>query len=261
MTPYSRFLAIGVAALLFCTTVSAENPKPGKNNITIRGHQQTIYGQPAEGTGQHHKILFAPGDGGWQGFAITITKELAKAGYDVYCVDTRRYLKSATGPEVLTTKEIASDFNQMAQWIQQAGQDRILFVGWSEGAGFGLAATADPANQAIFSGLVAIGTPEQNILAWHWTDIGAEITKNVPHEATFRSAEFMAKVSPLPLFAIASTSNEYITPEATRALFSAARQPKRLVIIKARDHKYSGNTEAFFQALREGLNWIEQQHQ
>jgi fermentation-respiration switch protein FrsA (DUF1100 family) len=70
----------------------------------------------------------------------------------------------------------------------------------------------------------------------------------------------MAKVSPLPLFVIASTSNEYVTPEVTRALFSAARQPKRLVMIDARDHKYSGNTEGFFRALREGLNWIQQQH-
>jgi hypothetical protein len=32
-----------------------------------------------------------------------------------------------------------------------------------------------------------------------------------------------------------------------------------LVMIDARDHKYSGNTAAFFRALREGLSWIEEQ--
>jgi fermentation-respiration switch protein FrsA (DUF1100 family) len=69
----------------------------------------------------------------------------------------------------------------------------------------------------------------------------------------------MAKVSPISLLMIASTSDEYITPEATRALFAAAHQPKRLVMIDARDHKYSGNTAAFFRALREGLSWIEEQ--
>jgi pimeloyl-ACP methyl ester carboxylesterase len=258
MTLSSRFFVIAAAVLVFGAEVCAQNPRPGKNDVTIRGHQQRIYWQPAEGAGQRHRILFAPGDGGWRGFAITITKELAKAGYDVYCVDTRQYLESFTGPAVLTTKEIASDFNQMARWIQRGDRDRILLVGWSEGAGLGLVAAADAANQAVFGGLVAIGIPEYNILAWHWTDIGAEITKTLPHEPTFRSAEFMAKVSPLPLFAIASTSTEYITPEATRALFSAAREPKRLVIIVARDHKYSGNTQGFFQALLEGLNWIPQ---
>jgi pimeloyl-ACP methyl ester carboxylesterase len=228
--------------------------------VTIRGHLRKTYLYLAEGTGQYRKVLFAPGDGGWRGFAIIITEDLAKAGYDVYCVDTRRYLESFTGPRVLSTAEIASDFHQMARWIQQGRQDRLLLVGWSEGAGLGLAATADAANETIFDGLVAIGTPEYNILAWHWTDIGAEITKKLPREPTFKSAEFMAKVSPLPLFVIASTSNEYIMPETTRALFSAARQPKRLVMIDARNHKYSGNTEGFFRALREGLNWIQQQY-
>lgn len=258
--PRSKFIAIGALILAFWTTVCAENPKPGKNKVAIRGQWQTIYFYPADGTGPRRKILFVPGDGGWRGFAITITEELAKAGYDVYCIDTRRYLQSFTGAGVLSTAEISSDFNQTARWIQQGGQERLLLAGWSEGAGLGLAAIADAANRRTFEGLAAIGTPEYNILAWHWTDIGAEITKMLPHEPTFKSDDFIAKVSPLPLFVIASTSNEYITPEATRALFSAAREPKRLVMIDARDHKYSGNTEGFFRALREGLNWIQQQH-
>jgi pimeloyl-ACP methyl ester carboxylesterase len=260
MTSRSKFLTIGAIILAFWTTVCAENPKPGKNEVTIRSQRQTIYFYPAKGAGSHRKILFAPGDGGLRGFSVTITEELAKAGYDVYCIDTRRYLESFTGPVVLSTAEIHSDFNQMAKWIQQRSQERILLVGWSEGAGLGLVATANAADQTIFDGLVAIGTPEYNILAWHWIDIGAEITKKLPHEPTFRSGDFMAKVSPLPLFVIASTSNEYVTPEVTRTLFSAARQPKRLVMIDAQDHKYSGNTESFFHALQEGLNWIQQQH-
>jgi dienelactone hydrolase len=257
----SKFLAIGTVILAFWTTVCAENPKPGENEVTIRGQRQKIYFYPAKGKGEHRKILFAPGDGGWRGFAVTITEELAKAGYDVYCIDTRRYLQSFTGRTVLSTADIASDFNQTARWIEQGAQERLLLVGWSEGAGLGLAATANAANKTIFGGLAAIGTPEYNILAWHWTDVGAEVTRKLPHEPTFKSADFMAKVSPLPLFVIASTSNQYITPEATRALFSAAREPKRLVVINARDHKYSGNTEGFFRALREGLNWIQQQRQ
>jgi hypothetical protein len=103
-------------------------------------------------------------------------------------------------------------------------------------------------------------TPEENILAWHWKDIGAALAKTVPHEPTFKSADFMARVSPLPLFMIASTSNEYVTQEATSKLFAAAREPKNLVTVAARDHKYSGNTDGFFRALHEGMIWIELQH-
>ena len=255
----TTFLMI-FAALALCTDLCAQSQQNGTSEVDVRGHRQKIYFYSAGVSAKHPKILFAPGDGGWRGFAITIAKELAKDGYDVYGIDTRRYLESFTGPAVLSTAEIASDFNQIARWIQQGGQDRLLFVGWSEGAGLGLAATGDAANQTIFDGLLAIGMPEYNILAWRWRDIGASITKHLPNEPTFKSAEFMPKVSPLPLLLIASTSSDYVTLETTRALFSTAREPKRLIVIDARDHKYSGNTDGFFRAVREGLQWIHQQH-
>jgi len=255
----ARCLIIGVLIVALRGNVCAEQPKAGENEPTIRAHRQKIDFYPAPGPGQHLRILFAPGDGGCRGFAITIAKELAKAGYDALCLDTRHYLESYTGGQVLTTTEIASDFGDIARWTQQGRRDRILLVGWSEGAGLGLAAIAARSNQEIFDGMVAIGTPEVNILAWRWTDIGASMRHKPAHEPTFRSADFMDKVSPLPLFLIASTSDEYISTEATRALFSAAREPKRLTIINARDHKYSGNTDRFFSTLHEALNWIEQQ--
>lgn len=163
-----------------------------------------------------------------------------------------------TGHTVLSTRDIASDFREIARWIVPNGRTRLLLVGWSEGAGLDLAAGADESNHDIFSGVIAIGTPETNILAWRWRDAGAWITKRVPNEPTFRSAELIPNISPLPLFLVASTSNEYVTPEETRGLFSAAREPKQLVIIDARDHKFGGNTEKFFTVLRQALDWIEQ---
>jgi pimeloyl-ACP methyl ester carboxylesterase len=260
MTERSRVLAIGAAILVLCTSFYSENPKPGNTEISIRGHRQSIHFYPAVGAGSHRKVLFAPGDRGMQGFAVTIAEELARAGYDVYGFDTRQYLKSSSRSSGLSIPEIVSDFNQMARWIQQGEQVPVLLVGWSEGAGLGLAATANTENQKIFAGLLAIGTPEYNILAWHWTDVGAAITKTVPNEPKFKSADYISKVSPLPLFLVASTSNDYISPEGTRALFSAAGEPKRLAMINARDHKYGGNAEGFFHALREGLKWIERKH-
>lgn len=260
MSPRFRFLIAGVLILILDSSGHSELPRAGENKVTVRAHDQKIYFYPALGPAQHLRILFAPGDGGCRGFATTITKELAKFRYDAYCLDTRHYLEAFTGEQVLSTTEIASDFAEIARWIQQGNRERILFVGWSEGAGLGLAAVANTANHEIFDGLIAIGTPEVNLLAWHWTDTFASLAHKVPHEPTFKSADFMARISPLPLFAIASTSDGYISEAGTRALFSQAREPKRLAIIKARDHKYSGNTEDFFRTLREAVTWIEQQH-
>ena len=259
MNVSTQALRYGVMILALCAMTYAQNGAAGKNIVTVRGKKQNIYLFQTVGGRKRGNALFAPGDAGCRGFAVTIAAELAKAGYYTYCFDTLRYLESFTGRTPLTTTQIASDFNQIARWIGLTGHVPILFVGWSEGAGLGLATVSDAGNQSIFDGLIAIGTPEDNLLAWRWRDIGAWITKSLPHEPTFKSAEFIPKVSPLPLFLIASSSNEYVTPDATRTLFCAAREPKRLVMVNARDHKYSGNVEGFFTALRQGLDWIERQ--
>jgi hypothetical protein len=250
MTPSRRFLRCTMIVMALCVTAGAQTVTARKNTVAIRGRLQDIYLYPAVGSGEHPKLLFVPGDTGCRGFGAEIAEDLAKAAYDTYCLDTLRYLRSMTGHTVLSTADIASDFRQIARWIVPNGRTRLLLLD--------LAAAADESNHDIFSGVIAIGTPETNILAWRWWDAGAWFTKRVPSEPTFSSAQFIPKVSPLPLFLIASTSNEYVTPEATRELFSAAREPKRLVIIDAQDHKYGGNTERFFTVLQQALDWIEQ---
>lgn len=259
MTPFIRVKSGLLLIIALSTGVYAQIPRPGKNSISIRGQEQKIYFYPGTSAGEHRGILFSPGDAGCRGFAVVIAEQLARDGYDTYCFDVLRYLESFNGRSVLTTGQIASDFNQIGRWIEQNGHRRIPLVGWSEGAGLALAAAASPANRVVFDGIVAIGLPENNILAWHWKDVGAWITKKPPREPLFKSADFMPKISPLPLFLIGSTSPEWVTPEATRKLFSLAREPKKITIITARDHKYSGNTEVFFSALRQGLAWIRDQ--
>lgn len=240
-------------------SVYAQIARPGKNSFSIRGQEQEIYLYLGTSARQHRQILFAPGDAGCRGFAVAIAEQLGRAGYDTYCLDVLRYLESFSGRNALTTDQIAADFNQIGRWIEQNNHSRIPLVGWSEGAGLGLAAAASPANRVVFDGIVTIGLPENNILAWHWKDIGAWITKKPPREPLFKSADFMPKISPLPLFLIGSTSTEWVTPEATLKLFSLAHEPKKMTIISARDHKYSGNTKAFFIVLREGLDWMRDQ--
>jgi pimeloyl-ACP methyl ester carboxylesterase len=259
MRPHS---AIAILLLVTMSSVFsfADAAKPGKNKVNVRGQAQDIYYFPANRGVSHGKVLFAPGDGGWRGFAIDIARQLQNAGYDVYGLDTRHYLQSFADGGGLKTSDIPRDFGQLAQWIRQGSKEPVLLVGWSEGAGLALVAASDPQNKTVFAGVVAIGMAEKNILAWRWSDTWAEIAKSVPNEPTFLSAQFVGQVAPLPLFVIASSHDEYAAEQVTRALFAQARQPKKLVIVDAKDHKYSGNTDNFFRTLKDALNWISQQH-
>jgi pimeloyl-ACP methyl ester carboxylesterase len=258
---FGEALLTGVMVLVFGATALAQGARPGKNELSVRNQRQEIYFYTPAPGGLHRKVLFAPGDGGWRGFVITVAESLASSGYEVYGLDTRHYLQSFTGPAELKPGEIAADFREIAGWIRQSSTQRVLLVGWSEGAGLALAAASDPQNKDLFEGLIAIGATEQNVLAWHWSDVVAELRKKLPNEPTFASADYTGKVAPLPLFMIASSGDEYISSEATRKLFSAARDPKRMVLIEARDHKYGGATSEFFRTLMEALQWVLQHHQ
>jgi len=39
-------------------------------------------------------------------------------------------------------------------------------------------------------------------------------------------------------------------------LATAAREPKRVSIIQANNHRFDGNTGEFYKQLREGLHWM-----
>ncbi len=86
-------LAAGVLAGL--SPAPAQPLNAGKNAVTVRGQREDVYFHPAAG-GSKGTILFAPGDGGWRGLAITMAETMAGWGYDVYGLDTKRYLESFT---------------------------------------------------------------------------------------------------------------------------------------------------------------------
>src|SRR5581483_4622556 len=167
-------------------------------------------------------------------------------------VDTRRYLMSFSGTGGLNEEQVAGDLRQFAALARAQNKDQVCLVGWS------VVAASSPQNQSFFSGVIAVGLTERSILALRWRDLFSQAVKRDPNEPSLDTANYVGKVSPLPLYVIASTHDEYVSPEASRRLFAQARQPKQLVMIDAGNHRYDGAHDRLFQALQEGLQWIEQ---
>jgi len=69
---------------------------------------------------------------------------------------------------------------------------------------------------------------------------------------------FLHLSAPLPLFLIQSGHDEYTPLDEAKKLFALAREPKRFVLVEAKNHRFDGNQEEFFQKLHEGLQWISQ---
>ncbi len=254
------WIAVILVVFSLPTLVRAQTPGSGKNTLEIRGVNLEVYFYPASAQGARaaRKVLFAPGDFGMHGLAITIAQTIASWGYDVYALDTRRYLGGFTDRAPLTVAEVMSDFRHLAAWVRPSPTERIALVGWSEGAGLCLLATVGDERSNVFSGLITFGMTESNSLVWRWSDLFSSLVKRDPREPQFRSIEYLPKVSPSPLLMIQSTGDQYVSVEAAKRLFAAAKEPKRFVLIEARNHRFEGNQQELYRALREGLEWITQ---
>jgi fermentation-respiration switch protein FrsA (DUF1100 family) len=249
-------LALLFAGLfMFSQIGQAATHQRGRNTLWIRGQAQDLYFYPSEGP-IHGSVLFAPGDGGWRGFAIDIAQVMAKAGYDVYGLDTKRYLESFTGKTALHETDVMKDLREIAGWIGQGQATRVSLVGWSEGAGLCLLGAASSEGKSVFNGLITLGLPETNILGWRTMDYLSWITKKTPNEPVFRSLDYIHRVTPLPLWMIQSIKDEYVPLDKSRGLFSAALEPKRFSTIDANNHRFEGNQSELFRLIQEGLRWL-----
>jgi pimeloyl-ACP methyl ester carboxylesterase len=232
-----------------------------KRSLEIRDQSQDLYYYPAAGTPSKGTVLFLPGDGGWRGLAVTFAKNIASWGYDVYGFDAKRYLESFTsGRTTLTEKEVTSDMRSIAGNVQRSSEDKVICVGWSEGAGLAVLATAPQENKNVFAGLVVFGLSDSNVLGWRLVDNLTYITKKEPNEPKFSALPYMSKISPLPFVMIQSSGDEYTSLAEAKRLFDAAREPKRFSLVEAKNHRFDGNQEEFFRVLREGLEWISRTH-
>jgi pimeloyl-ACP methyl ester carboxylesterase len=84
-----------------------------------------------------------------------------------------------------------------------------------------------------------MGLPATAALAWRWSDFTTWITKKDADEPSFAAKEFVAGISPLPLWMIQSTKDEYVPEQHYRELEAAARAPKTLVLIDASNHRFT----------------------
>jgi dienelactone hydrolase len=255
---WSSWFAAALLASGLCT--AADQARPGKNAVDIRGQRQDVYYLPARNLpagAPPVAIVFAPGDGGWRGLAIEIAEAMASWGHEVYGIDTKRYLQSFTpGKATLNEKQITGDMAALGRWSLQGLSRKLIFVGWSEGAGLGVLALATPENRDLYQGLAAVGLPERAEMGWRWADNVTYITKKDPDEPMFAVGPLLAAIAPAPFFLLQSTGDEYTPPEVAKRLFAGAREPKRLEFIDARNHRFDGNHDGFYKALREGITWL-----
>jgi fermentation-respiration switch protein FrsA (DUF1100 family) len=80
----------------------------------------------------------------------------------------------------------------------------------------------------------------------------------MPKEPMFSTVAIVSRLGPTPLAAIHSTQDEFVPLTEAQQVIDGAREPKKLWIVKASDHRFSDNLAEFDQRLLEALTWISQ---
>jgi len=93
-------------------------------------------------------------------------------------------------------------------------------------------------------------------LAWRWSDSLSWVTKRDAAEPSFAPHEVIASVSPVPLYMIQSTKDEYVSPSDYERFRATAKEPKQLVLIEASNHRFTDKRKELSAAFTQGLAWI-----
>jgi alpha-beta hydrolase superfamily lysophospholipase len=205
-------------------------------------------------------VVVSSGDGGWIHLGPHVAELLAAKGYFVVGVDVRAYLTSlTTASSTVRPEDEPSDYRAFIDYAAKANVGKPVLIGVSEGAGLSVLAATDPGIKRAIAGVVGLGLPNVNELGWRWWDAVIYVTKGVPKEPTFSTVEIVDRMAPLPLAAIHSTHDEFVPLSEVQRVMERAKEPKKLWIIQASNHRFSDNIDEFDRRLIEALAWIKSQ--
>lgn len=246
----TRFLLLPTFIGLTASAASADIHVP----ITLRGHAQTVH---LYGDRGGPPVIVSSGDGGWLHLAPHVAEVLAAHGFFVVGFDVKAYLESFTTTNgALRPADVPGDFRTLVTYAAAGSTARPILIGVSEGAGLSVLAATDMTLRQHVAGILGLGLPEINELAWRWKDSVVYFTHGVPNEPTFSTTQIIRKASPIPIAAIHSSRDEFVPLTDIQRVIAAAQEPKRLWIVDATDHRFSHNTIECDRRVFEAINWI-----
>jgi pimeloyl-ACP methyl ester carboxylesterase len=241
--------AIALSAMMSSTTTAQSH-----DTLTIRGKAQSLhlYGQRG-----NPPVVVSSGDGGWIHLGPHVAETLAKAGFFVVGVDVKAYLESFTsGSTTLRPEDEPRDYAALTAYAARGSAVKPILIGVSEGAGLSVLAATDPDTKARIAGVIGLGLPNLNELGWRWKDSLIYLTHGVPNEPTFSTQAIVDRLAPIPLAAIHSTQDEFVSVAEVQRVVDSAKEPKHLWVITASDHRFSDNLGEFDRRLLEAMDWV-----
>jgi hypothetical protein len=254
-------VSIVTCSVLLQAAPGSAQARPGvetQHTINLRGHDQVLhlYGRRA-GT----PVIVSSGDGGWIHLGPHVAEVLSANGFFVVGFDAKGYLESFTsGAATVRVEDEPGDYRALIEFAAGDTGRKPVLIGVSEGAGLSVLAATDPRIKDVVAGVLGLGLSDLTELGWRWKDMVIYLTHSTPREPTFSVKAVIDRVAPIPLAAIHSTRDEYVSVAEVTEVLERARQPKRLWTVNAANHRFSDNLAEFDRTLLEAITWIADAH-
>jgi alpha-beta hydrolase superfamily lysophospholipase len=246
-------LAVLLVTASCAVTMTSDAWAQTRETVTIRGQTQSLR---VYGTRGGIPVIVSSGDGGWIHLGPQVAEFLAGRGFFVVGFDVRGYLEHFTsGKTTLRPEDEPSDYKVIADFAARGTNERPILIGVSEGAGLSVLAATDPRMKTEIAGVICLGLPDLTELGWRWKDALIYLTHGTPAEPTFSVAAIVDRMAPVPLAAIHSTHDEFVPVAQVQHVLERAKEPKKLWIIKAADHRFSDNVAELDRCLLEAITW------
>ena len=166
----------------------------------------------------------------WVGWAWRRrSRTLCRMAAIVAGINARQYLSAfSDGAEHLHVDQVPPDYMMFADALRSRNLlvRPVILSGVSEGAALAVATAASPATHQWVDAILTMGLPPTAELGWRLKDIVSWITTKDADEPFFSPHAIIAQVSPLPLWMIHSTRDEYVAEADYRRFDSVARDHK-----------------------------------
>lgn len=201
-----------------------------RNLVPERGHVQSVH---LYGVTNPRPVIVSSDDGGWLHLGPHVARLLADHGCFVVGFDVKAYLTRLTkGTKTLRSDDEPADLRTISDYANQYSPSKPILIGISEGAGLSVLAASNPITQRSIAGVIAIGLPDWN------------------------AASLIGKVAPLPLAMVHSTHDEFVPLSDAQRMIGLGREPKKLWVVDAVDHRFSNNLSEFDRSLLAAIDWV-----
>jgi dienelactone hydrolase len=219
--------------------------------------------RPVDDSTAQSLILYVTGDGGWRGKDLETFDHLGTFGQPVAGFSAPDYLNHLRGgADSLSPDALARDFAGIASLAKRrlflAPSTPVVLVGVSRGADLVVVAAAQPELAPAVGGVLAVALTDEEEYVRHRSRTllhpGAHDAQLAPFEMV-KPYEFIERVR-APLCVIQSTNDQYVPAAKAREAFGPDDPARQLIAIPSKNHSFSDQRDALYDAMRRSISWI-----